>query len=240
MPVKIFLSSYANKPYHISDFGKILFGVNPDGELWFLYVLFVITIAVSLIAKNTIGKKGLVISFLIFVLGIINPFEIHLNAWLSLYEQFYFCIGVYVNNRMADSNIREVPLPNNLFALGLILFFVCNLLRLGHYNYGNIPTVITSFTGIYCIWWLSRKIANIDGWIKKWTKVIGEYCMDVYILSPILYLPFRMIIWSKLNAYYTAFVVCTIIGVIMPYIVSKYIIRKNRYLSLGILGLSHK
>ena len=45
------------------------------------------------------------------ILHYLNPFEIHLNAWLSLYEQFYFCIGVYVNNRMADSNIRDGLYP---------------------------------------------------------------------------------------------------------------------------------
>ncbi len=43
MPCKLLLSQFANKPFELSNLWKMVIGVNPDGELWFLYSLFVIT-----------------------------------------------------------------------------------------------------------------------------------------------------------------------------------------------------
>lgn len=40
---KLLISKFANKPYDIENIWKMIIGVNPDGELWFLYALFIIT-----------------------------------------------------------------------------------------------------------------------------------------------------------------------------------------------------
>ena len=71
-PVKIVLSQFANKPYNINDFWKILIGINPMGELWFLYSLFIITL-IALLLNNKISKLGLAIMLIINIYAPILP-----------------------------------------------------------------------------------------------------------------------------------------------------------------------
>lgn len=62
--------------------------------------------------------------------------------------------------------------------------------------------------------------------------------MDIYILSDILKIPVRIVLWNKLHLYETAFVACLLVGVLLSLLISKRIIRPNRYLRKFILGMS--
>lgn len=63
-PCKLLLSQFANDPFHLSNLWKMVIGVNPDGELWFLYSLFVIS-AFAYLTKAKVGKAWIVCSGII-------------------------------------------------------------------------------------------------------------------------------------------------------------------------------
>ena len=63
-PCKLLLSQFANDPFHLSNLWKMVIGVNPDGELWFLYSLFVIS-AFAYLTKAKVGKVWIVCSGII-------------------------------------------------------------------------------------------------------------------------------------------------------------------------------
>lgn len=90
LPFKLLLSSFANRPYSMDKFWQILIGVNPDGELWFLYVLFIISI-VFRIHGNRINGFGLLISLLLLIAGI--HIKLPGELGLILWYQFTMLLG---------------------------------------------------------------------------------------------------------------------------------------------------
>ena len=72
---------------------EILIGINPDGELWFLYCLFFISILIAILVKRV--NLGLLIgSFLIGMLSdVLNIFSIAMISEI-LYFQFLFYLGI--------------------------------------------------------------------------------------------------------------------------------------------------
>ena len=56
-PLKLLLSQFANKPYDFNNLWKIFLGVNPDGELWFLYALFMISL-IAIVLNKQVSKIG--------------------------------------------------------------------------------------------------------------------------------------------------------------------------------------
>lgn len=91
-PFKMLLSSFANKPYDIRTFWQMIIGVNPDGELWFLYALFVVIVIAALFAFR-ISLTGLVISTGLLIW---NPWGIVTNYL------FFFLLGIYMRREYMD------------------------------------------------------------------------------------------------------------------------------------------
>lgn len=80
-------------------------------------------------------------------------------------------------------------------------------------------------------------IDNNSHALSRGLRVLGEFSMDIYILSDIIKIPFRIVLWNKLHMYYSAFLVCTVMSIFLSYIVSRYIIRTNQKLKRLILGM---
>lgn len=93
-PFKLVLSKFASQQIYPQDIWKIFIGINPDGELWFLYCLFFISIIIALLVKRV--NLGLLIgSFLIGMLSdVFNIFSVAMVSEI-LYFQFFFILGLY-------------------------------------------------------------------------------------------------------------------------------------------------
>ena len=61
--------------------------------------------------------------------------------------------------------------------------------------------------------------------------------MDIYILSDILKIPFRIALWNKLHLYTPTFVICTIVAIVLSVWVSERLIHKSSCLSFLIMGI---
>lgn len=225
-PCKLLLSRFANDPFHLSNLWKMLIGINPDGELWFLYSLFVIS-TFSYLMRVKVGKLWIICS------GIIGGGTLCLPVVISnvLFFQFFFFFGIYLkqNNPNWIQNISK--------GIFIVCFLLWGLLNIP-YHYGSVLPV-KLFTGIFgsiCILYLSNRLEDSSSLIVKGLEVAGKYCMEIYILSDIVKIPLRILFWSKLHMYYLAFIACSIMDVILPIIMKQYIIRRWKWLNLFCFG----
>ena len=215
-PCKLLLSRFANDPFHLSNLWKMVIGVNPDGELWFLYSLFVISVFAYLV-KAKVGKAWIVCS------GIIGGG----TQWLPvlpgniLFFQFFFFLGMYIKQHDAEW-FRKISWKS--FTVLLVLWGALNVLMC----HGMVPSakLFTGIFGSFCTLRLAVWLEKSDTWLVKALEVAGLYCMEIYILSDIIKIPIRIILWSKLQMYYTAFFACSIVDTILPIWIKKYIISR--------------
>lgn len=94
-PFKLALSKFASQQIDPQDIWKIFIGINPDGELWFLYCLFFISILIGLLVKR-VNWGLLIISFIIGIFSEkINIFFMPMISEI-LYFQFFYILGLYI------------------------------------------------------------------------------------------------------------------------------------------------
>ena len=221
-PFKLLLSQFANKPYDIEGIWKMIIGVNPDGELWFLYALFAVTV-IAVIFSFRISLMGLFVSGALLVW---NPWHIVTNYL------FFYLFGIYM--RREHSDFVESLKGLHIILLGII-FLAGNygLLIIQQHTF----FLLTALSGMTLVFWLSYQISMLKLSIKDYLAYCGMMSMDIYILSDMVKIPFRIILWNKMHFYTGAFLVCTIMGIGLSLLVSRYIIRKNRVLRFLFLGM---
>ena len=101
-PCKLLLSQYANAPFQVSNLWKMVIGVNPDGELWFLYSMFVIS-AFAYAMRARVGIKWMIGSCIIGGGGRPNP----------EYSRKYFVLSIFLFPRLVYSTASSgVDSPN--------------------------------------------------------------------------------------------------------------------------------
>ena len=213
-PFKLALSKFANQQINPQDIWKILIGINPDGELWFLYCLFFISIIIALLVKR-VHLGLLIVSFIIGMLSdVLNIFSVAMVSKI-LYFQFFYILGLY---------IKKYGLLDYMNAL------------LNDINVFKILTLITAVSGITITYYIANQISSRIGLYKTLLVFLGTVSMDIYIFSDIVKIPFRIVLWSKLGLYYEAFIVCFLASTILSILIG-YILRKNHYSRLLCLGM---
>ena len=201
----------------------VLLGVNPDGELWFLYALF----AISLIAIMLNEKASKITLAITFALALMIPVMPDITRHL-----FYFFLGMYM--RAEFPKCFEKMSPSAVF-LSSIIFIGINAASIivgGNPAFHLLTAVSGTFLCIYFSHWINSKV--IAG--TEILAALGLFSMDVYILSDIIKIPFRIIFWNKLHLYIGSFLICTIASIVLSYVISKYIIRRNKWLKKLVLG----
>lgn len=223
LPLKLVFASYANKPYDISTLWQIFIGVNPDGELWFLYVLWIISVIAMLLRYTS----SLAVLILAAIWAQFSPGLMSVSGNI-----FFFITGMY----MRANAIRPYAENITQVLIAMLLFIIGNYILYGFGYYGAI--VATGISGTYLVLSLAKLIDKTQSSIRGRAIVLGFYSMDIYILSDIIKIPVRMLLWSKLHLYYPAFISCLVLSIAMALAVSKYIVRPNKYLRRCVLGMS--
>ena len=221
-PFKLILSQFANKPYDISTIWQLVIGVNPDGELWFLYSLFVITVIAGIFSFR-ISVLGLLLAGVILLW---NPWNIITNYL------FFFLAGIYMRREKKDFVITM----KWCHSIALLLLFIV----------GNYALLVLKMHAAFLLTALSGTALVLRGSLmiehrfrdgSSRLATLGIMSMDIYILSDIIKIPFRILLYNKLHFYSLAFIVCLIASVLLSYLVSKYVIRRRRILKYLILGI---
>ena len=71
-------------------------------------------------------------------------------------------------------------------------------------------------------------------------KLIGDNCMDIYMLSMYVLVPMRIIyvnlgLMNYVN-YYVWVVIAAITGIVIPILLSKHIVSRNKYAKMLLIG----
>ena len=224
-PFKLALSKFANQQINPQDIWKILIGINPDGELWFLYCLFFISILIAVLVKRV--NLGLLIgSFIIGMLSdVLNIFSIAMVSKI-LYFQFFFILGLYIKKYELLDYMKFAGIA----LTSMVIFGVGNYALLHDINVFKILTLVT------ITYYIANQISYRIGLYKTLLIFLGTVSMDVYIFSDIVKIPFRIVLWSKLGLYYEAFIVCFLASTILSILIG-YMLRKNHYSRLLCLGM---
>lgn len=232
--MKVFTEKYANNPFSLKDSYKILLGINPNGGLWFLWTLFVISVIFILLGK----LKHNLIYFAVFSVAayIINLFvpKIFISGVLR-YAVFY-AVGIFIY-KYYDAFKKYILNPYCSSAM-LILFCVTHIFRL------KTDYIVTCLSASIFILFLSQSIMKF----KDKTKIIytvfnelGTYSYDIYLLSYFIQVPLRVLFKSifpipELLLYFLMFT----LGTIIPYLASKFILRKVPIFNLLLFGNKRK
>lgn len=222
-PFKLLLSKFANKPYDVSTIWQMIIGINPDGELWFLYALFVITVIAALFSFR-ISVWGLAAAAFLLIW---NPWEI-ITKYL-----FFFLLGIYMRRECRDF----IHLLTYRDVAAVFLLFVAG-------NYGLLVVkqhacfLLTAISGILLTLWISWRLDQECRTFVQYFERWGILSMDIYILSDIIKIPFRVVLWNKFHLYTLSFIICTVSAIVFSVYLSKNIVRRSRFLKMIVLGIS--
>ena len=231
LPFKILLSRFANQPYDITGLWKILLGENPDGGLWFLYVLFLIqsTMCFFVYKRNLFSclSVSLIISLLIAYLD---------TKWYWIDDAiFYMCFVIaglwYAKSTRFGKNISlfQMTLLLVLFVISLMAFFETR---------SPYCKLFSGFGGSFLIIGTSKMIME-GSHVSGVLKTLGQYTMDIYIFHGILMVGARILFYSILGwNYYFCCTIMLTVGIIMPLVISKYIVRRVPVFRMLFLGES--
>lgn len=194
------------------------------GELWFVYVLFIIFLIWPPILHR-LNKKVLVgVIVLLMVVGNVLPGN--LLGGIFLYPKVisysvYFLVGYLL--RYMDRNIL---MNERNFGIVTVLFvvFCCLLVQIIH-----IPFVwqyVLAFVGCWFIWALSFQLLNAKR-IAHALSFCGKYSLSFYWLNGFALVPARMIVVKILHVECTPviaisiFLICVVSEVIVIMIIKK-------------------
>ena len=194
------------------------------GELWFVYVLFIIFLIWPPLLHR-LNKKVLVgVIVLLMIVGNVLPGNLLDGIFLSpkvISYSVYFLVGYLLRNMD-----RNILMNNRIFGIVTFLFvvFCCLLVQIIH-----IPFVwqyVLAFIGCWFIWALSFQLLNAKR-IARALSFCGKYSLSFYWLNGFALVPARMIVVKMLHVESTPviaisiFLMCVVSEVIVIKIIKK-------------------
>lgn len=240
--LKYFFQDYANNQLSPTILTDVLLGINnPNGGLWFLHTLFVLSILAVLVCRVPLGisfiiSAALKICSLLFVIDI--PVISNICS-----RSFYFFAGLLLFKYYAPISsrlnkfIRGRTGKLSVSAVSVIMiacsFLFVYLTQDMQNDYLSVPITI------FCIaaWYCASLAVCAFSLPKKAAMLVGNYGMDIYIIGYFVQIPIRVVLGSMLGApYYLYTFLMFILGLLAPIPISKYIIRKVPLFKALLLG----
>lgn len=227
-------STVANHPLTDNVFLQISTGVSPAGGCWFLWVLFMISMVCLLLRK--LGAWG------IFAVSVVMFFLYQYDhSWMigKIYEIFVRMIWFALGGIIALYFDEGKKITHNPF-VGLIAFCVLTGLQCMPATwYVNIIKTVSGIIMTCSLAYGIIKYAN-GSWLHKGMKLMGDYCMDIYLLSMLVVIPMRILYinfgLSNYIPYYPWVAIVSVMGVLVPVLASKYAVRKYKWSKLLMIG----
>ena len=242
--LKLIFERYAENRLTLEIVLKSLTGMeNPNGGLWFLYALFVLSVIAVLLYKVPIFV-GFIVSAGLYIFhvksGLIGDMPV---VCYVTYYSFYFYCGMFIykyydtistsvseyvkNHRLATSVASFLYLP---------ISFIITVLYVQHIPLSRLSYVAVVFLDIITFYLISVFISTCEK-PKKPFMTIGNYGMDIYLIGYYVMITLRVVLKSMLGMPYIVYSVAMFVfGLLLPIPISKYFIRKfrlTRALALG-------
>ena len=234
--MQIAQSKMIGEHYSFSSLWKIVIGINPYYNLWFLFVLFILSLIGALIArKNTI----LIIVIVSLVLSIVAGMYVVegsniLNIPLKILKySFFYYLGMYCGIQY-EKNKKALKLKVGLVAV--VVFVLGSVFSL-QLNDGIIKSVlgtIISLAGIIIALVISNLICKIKA--SKAIECFGINCMGIFVISGFILPIIQTLLKNRLNiGYYFITIIYFVLTLFLSLLVS-ILLKKIKILKLLVLG----
>ncbi|MDO4975929.1 MAG: acyltransferase family protein [Eubacteriales bacterium] len=217
LPLKYLLSQFARKPYDFANCWRLILGENPNTTLWFLYILFLVSVlTLLLVRKNTLHI------FLIFA-AVLSVLTFHFGWEIKVTKYFFFfLLGIYLR---IHYGVWKKMMEKVWFVFLAFLVFLAGNIAL---YYGmEMAGFFTSISGMILTLVFSLKILSIKKEKHGMLYRFGDASMDIYILSDIVQTVLRLAFWNILHLPAVfVMVICFVGGIYGSIIAAKWILRR--------------
>lgn len=238
--LKVVFGAFARNPLNYSTLVvDVLIGRNnPNGGLWFLYALFVI--AAFGILVDAVDRTTLMV--VMFALNILNTFVFQQSGYIVAffwgYAWIYFMGGVVrksLYDRLRHSKALMSAQGIVLIATASVGYIILTFYRIYKVQSWALSTMIT-IIGVLLLFIIAIQIAHNHYGEKLW-MLLGDYGMDIYMIGYYVQQAIYVVFGKVLGVTYPVYGwLMLIFGLIAPVVISKYVVRKNKALSMLVLG----
>ena len=225
-------------------YGLFTYEVYYVEHLWFLYVLFLFFLVHCFIG-NVGSNKVLV------VVGIFMGLSTCVISYPNIITRFMIWFVFFTFGRCVEryDDVME-RIKQSKWLIPLILFVVLAVVRIllfdmepeiNKYVLALVRQIVKyaiGFLGVMLLYMAARYLNRIKNGITALVKTIGDYSYDIYLMhNPYFLALSATVLYSflGLNAVLTI-VIAVILGISIPMIVSKFIIRRSKILSFVMIG----
>ena len=210
--------------------------------LWFVYVLFLFFVVHYLIGE--IGNKKWFVG-LCLLLGfstLFLPYPNVINRFL-LWSAF-FAFGRLVSS---DENVKETIANGKWWIVVTAYILLCAGRIILNNNYPGMAVSIYRilkqlikysivFLGVWMVFIISRLLENYK--LGLLLQTVGDYSYDIYLMhNPYIVATVTIVCNRALKfSNVTSIIVATVLGVVIPMLISKFIIQKSKVLSAVMIG----
>ena len=208
-------------------------GNNPDGQLWFLYVMFVASVIMILFTseKNITAFAVVFMVISLFAPGIPNELRftsIALN--FSLYQVGFFFLGAFIALKCDFEKVSKNKIAIIVSSILLLSYFV--VLWIADKKIWYLETIAAT-CGIYVCFYISSLLSKTV--LNKPLSFLGKKSMEIYIMhAPILVA--SRIVFSKLISNDYLYVVLSVVTAIGVSIALSWVVNKIKIARLLIFG----
>lgn len=236
--LKIIFNRFAKNPF-VDDYSLLDFitgANNPNGGLWFLTSLFIISVFLILLHR----LPSIAVFIITVVLKVLTLFYSPniLTCFFFFYYSIYVSAGVLIRNYyqyiqkaiklLIKKRTLSICVTSVLFAVSFVLSIYCKRM-------GNLAYLYRVFNIV--IWFILAVLLNEFEKIKKPFMTMGSYGMDIYVLGYYVQIAIRVIfaqIFGLPVWIYSPMML--IFGLVLPIPISKYFVRKFKLTSALMLG----
>ena len=237
-PLKIVFANLARNNVQ-TPWWSLLLGNNPDGELWFLYILFLL----SMVAIWILNEKN---EKILFVLALVSTFFSPLfpskyafpgiSLSFSCYQIGFYALGIYCGRSWAD--ICNWIKSNIVWVVSLLIsIFYGITVQVNGKEYWWLKSVAATASIIF-IMALSLYLCKSNKKICRALDYLGSHSMEIYIIhAPILIIG-RKVLPGYLGRNWGYVIVLAILAVVVSLIFDRCVL--DRWLWMGRLLVGKK
>lgn len=233
-PLKIMFADLARNAVQI-PWWSLLLGNNPDGELWFLYVLFLLSLVV-IWCLNENNKRILLV--LALIITFFSPLFSSKYAFpgislsFSCYQIGFYALGIYCSARW-EAACNWIQKKN----VSLASFVICTLygamIQWGGYWWIKSAVTIVSIIFLMSI---SIRLSKSNGKISGALDYLGCHSMEIYIIhAPILIIG-RKVLPHYVGKNWGYVIVLTTLAVVLSLIIDKCILNRWQWMGRLLVG----
>ena len=231
-PLASILSGAGYQPTGIKEMiiGILFYQNHIDNHLWFIYLLFFTFILNILTKKHKLVSLIISIAFFLLVIGfnLRSRYDILSYSFILM----FFSLGRYYD--------KFKPIKNVVFALLSVAFIAAAVFCIikGISSWFNI--IPLGIAGTLLSLESAKRLEKAMPAAKA-LSFFSDYSYDIYLIHQPFIVSGVCGILLKLNFPIIAIIIIAfILGMFLPILISKYILRKSKILSLLFLGREHK